>query len=121
MLPIRWEECDFDAKLEIGLLSSVLHDHFNFKFEKDLVLQSNDGAQSQLEIRFAKYIDPKSGNALASQDLLVVIYNGHSADGVYHNSNMILRKLATPEARYHDRHLAVPARTMAAGTRSQRR
>lgn len=89
VVPIRWKDCDFDSKAEIGLLLSVLDDHFNFTIEPDLILRSNDDAQSQLERRFEKYIHSRSGETLASQDLLIVIYNGHGADGFEYNADMI--------------------------------
>jgi hypothetical protein len=89
VLPIRWDRSGFDAKGEIGLLRSVLKDHFNFTIEADLVLRSNDDAQSRLKKHFDKYIHPSSADILASQDLLVVIYNGHGDDGFDNNTNMI--------------------------------
>jgi hypothetical protein len=89
VLPIRWEKCDFNADGEIGFLRSVLQDHFNFTIEADLVLPSNNDAQNQLDRRFKEYLQPGSTKTLASQDLFVVIYNGHGADGFYENSNMI--------------------------------
>jgi hypothetical protein len=89
VVPVRWRDCDFEAEDEIGLLRSVLNDNFNLTIEPDLVLLSNDDAQKQLEERFNKYIDPSPGDALASQDLLIVIYDGHGADGFSHNSEMI--------------------------------
>lgn len=89
VVPVRWRDCDFKAEDEIALLRSVLNDNFNLTIEPDLVLLSNDDAQKQLEERFNKYIDPSSGDALASQDLLIVIYDGHGADGFFNNSDMI--------------------------------
>lgn len=89
MLPIRWEYSGFDAKGEIGLLCSVLKEHFNVMIEAELVLQSNGNAQSQLENRLDRYIGRGFTDTLASQDLLVVIYNGHGDDGFQHRTNMI--------------------------------
>jgi len=90
VLPIRWENSGFDAKGEIGLLRSVLKDHFTFKIEADLVLQSHGDAQGQLRKRIDKYIRSNATEALASQDLLVVIYNGHGADPFDHKAQMII-------------------------------
>jgi hypothetical protein len=89
VLPIRWENSGFDAKGEIGLLRSVLKDHFNCVIEADLVLQSNGDAQTQLENHLDKHIGSSATDTLASQDLLVVIYNGHGGDGFQHRTNMI--------------------------------
>ena len=89
VLPIRWEYSGFDAKGEIGLLCSVLKEHFNVMTEAELVLQSNGNAQSQLENRLDRYIGRGFTDTLASQDLLVVIYNGHGDDGFQHRTNMI--------------------------------
>jgi hypothetical protein len=94
VLPIRWEKYAgdlFDAEDELRLLRSVLKDHFHCTIEADLVLKSNGDAQGQLKACFDKYPRPNTKDTLASQDLLIVIYNGHGEDGFKHNASMVFK------------------------------
>jgi hypothetical protein len=90
VLPIRWADSDWNATQEIQLLRSAFEDHFNYQVRPDLVLPSNDNAQSEVESHFNAYTEPGSTNALTSKDLLIAVYNGHGADGFKHKGEMIL-------------------------------
>lgn len=90
VVPIRWGKSDWDAKGEMDSLRSVFNDHFDYRIDPDLILPPDGDAQHKLDTYFSGYVHPGSENALASQDLLIVIYNGHGADGFRTRGEMIL-------------------------------
>jgi hypothetical protein len=88
--PILWEPsiCDLDnLDDEINLLCNVFRKMFEFDIRPTHYIDDNNGAQDVLTKKMQSFTHHTS--AIASNDLLIVLYNGHGGDGYDFDCDMI--------------------------------